>query len=407
MLLFSPAIKAASAFALGGAAFALANLLLARHLTTQAYGEFSLILAIGILGIPLGTLSLDAVVLRHRPGPQTKLLKLSIVTGVIVGILIAATAWVIYSTDPGFLPLIVLAIAAGSVARMSSSVYQSEKRYKSSLLLIQSQNITLILAAIAAGLFVGVSAETVYSAYAGHWALAAIIGWLSLKQFSGLKADDTWKVPWAESPPLFGHLVAAQLTGQLDRLMIPKLLDIESLATFGVLSALVLAPFKMFQAGMGYTLIPGLRLAATKDERKDIVTHEARTAAFVIIVAIASGFIVAPWVTNLFLQGKYELGHVLIAAAVSAGSLQVLVMFVSSIVMALGSRAHLTSLNRGTWLALLISIAGGWWGSRWGLPGIVLGFAVGSLTRIVIAAFIAVNVWQKPEKGTSESISPI
>jgi len=399
MKLISPAIKAASAFTLGGAAFAFANLLLARHLSTQEYGNFALILAITTVSIPLGSIGLDAIVLRHRPGPQTRLLKLSIFTGLTIGSLVALSGWLAYSIAKGFLPLLVLAIAAGTVARMSASIYQSEKRYKASLWLLQSQNITLILAAISAGLFISVSTKTVYCAYAAHWLLAAIIGWVSVKQFSGLRVNTSWKVPWAESVPLFGHLLAAQLTAQLDRLLIPKLLDIESLATFGVLAALVIAPFKMFQAGMGYTLIPGLRTATSKKERRDILAHEGKTAASVIIIAIASGFIIAPWITMLFLQGKYVLGYPLIGAAVFAGTLQIAIVFLSSIVTALGSRRQLALLNHGTWFALAISIAGGWWGTHWGLPGVVLGFSAGGLMRIAIAASIAMRVWHGPERS--------
>jgi hypothetical protein len=406
MKIISPAIKAASVFTLGGAAFSLANLLLARNLSTHDYGEFFLVLAITTVSIPLGTVSLDAIALRHRPGPKTQLLKLSILTGLIIGTSIAVIAWLAYSMKLVFIPLLALAIAAGSVARMSASIYQSEKKYKHSLWLLQSQNITLILSAIAAGLFVSVSTQKVYSVYTAHWILAAIIGWISLKRFSDLAVNDSWKVPWAETAPLFGYVIAAQLTAQLDRLLIPKFLDVESLATFGVLSALVIAPFKMFQIGMGYTLIPGLRTAINRNERTAILTHEVKTAAFVIAVAIASGFIVAPWITKLFLKGKYELEFTLIGAAVFAGSLQVLIIFVSSIVTALGSKMHLTLLNRGTWLALLISIGSGWWGSRWGLPGVILGFAVGGLFRIVIASTIAMRTWEQPDKSRTGEFPP-
>ena len=103
MKLLSPAIKAASAFALGGAAFALANLLLARSLSTQAYGEFSLVLAITTLGVSLGPLSLDAVVLRHRPGPRGMLFGFSLMTGAAVAAVAATVGWAIYSIEAGFL----------------------------------------------------------------------------------------------------------------------------------------------------------------------------------------------------------------------------------------------------------------------------------------------------------------
>ena len=406
MKLISPAIKAASAFTLGGAAFALANLLLARHLSTEAYGEFSLVLAMAVLGISLGPLSLDAIVLRHRPGPRPKLFGLSLVTGIAVAMVAVAAGTFVYAIDGGYLVSLSLAITTGSVARLGASVYQSEKKFKISLWLIQSQNITLIVAAIASGLVAAVSAHMVFFAYALHWTAAAIVGLLTLRYVSRLSVNESWVVPWRESVPLFGYLVTVQLAAQLDRLIIPKLLDIESLATFGVLSALVLAPFKMFQTGVGYTLVPGLRNADSKSGRRKILVHEAGVTALVIAGGAASGFIVAPWFADLFLKGKYVLGPALVAAAVFAGSMRVLVMFISSIVTALGTQRHLAWLNRGSWLALGASVAGGWWGSQWGLAGLVFGFSLGSFLRALLAAAVATKVWQKPADGDLQIVTP-
>ena len=70
MKLLSPAIKVATVFTMGGASSAVANLLLARHLTKLDYGEFSLVLAIATFSLILGPVSLDEMVLRARPGPH-------------------------------------------------------------------------------------------------------------------------------------------------------------------------------------------------------------------------------------------------------------------------------------------------------------------------------------------------
>jgi O-antigen/teichoic acid export membrane protein len=331
---------------------------------------------------------------------------LSLLTGAAVGGFAVTAGHLVYSIDSGFLIALSLAIAAGSVARLSASIYQSEKRFKISLWLIQSQNITLIGAAIAAGLVTIVSAQVVFSAYALHWFAAAVVGLLTLRQVSRIPENPGWKVPWRESLPLFGYLVTVQLAAQLDRLIIPKLLDIESLATFGVLSALVLAPFKMFQTGVGYTLVPGLRNSDSKASRRKILVHEAGITALVVAGGAASGFLIAPWFAELFLKGKYVLGPTLIAAAVFAGTMRVLVMFISSIVTALGDQEHLTWMNRGSWLALAASIAGGWWGSQWGLAGLVFGFSLGSFLRALLAGAVAAKVWQKPSDGDLGIVTP-
>jgi len=400
MKILSPAIKAASVFALGGAAFALANLVLARNLSMQEYGQFALILAILNLGIPLGPVGLDAAILRHRPGPDKKLLRISIVVGVLIGALMAIGARLAYSLDVAVVSVLGIAVMAGSITRMSASVYQSEKRFSVSLWLIQSQNITLILAALAAGLAAAITPTTVFTLFTVHWVVVAVTGWVLLIYFSKIETKDNWQIPWREIPALFGYIITVQLAGQLDKLMLPKVLDIESLATFGVLSALVLAPYKVFQAGVGFTLIPGLRTAKTRGDRNRTILHEARTTMLVIALGVISGFLVAPWVAKIFLAGKYELGNLLIGAAVFAGTVRVLVMFVSSIVTALGSQTQLASLNRGSWLALLLSVLGGWWGAQWGLPGFIAGFAVGSVFRVALAAEIAAKVWREPGSPT-------
>lgn len=398
MNLLSPAIKAATGFTLGGAAFAVANLVLARHLTPEAYGQLALLLAITNLSIPLGPMSLDTIILRHRPGPQRQQLGFSILSGLVAGLIIATLTWKIYPIDSRLLVFMVVAILAGSVARVAASVYQAEERYGLSMGLIQSQNITLIVVALAVGLWAGVGSHTVYATYTIHWVVVAVIGGALLSIGSRRRAIGTWKVPWGECPPLLGYLIAAQLLIQLDRLIIPKFLDLQSLALFGVLAALVLAPYKMLEVGVAYTLVPGLRGADTKPARLAIILDEIKSAVLVFIGALASAFLLAPLIAEAFLQGKYVLEPKLIGAAVFAGTLQVIARFTVSIVTALGDRTHLSWITRTSWLTLFLAVLCGWFGSFWGLPGLILGLSVGSLARIVVAALIAFHVWNQPDR---------
>ncbi len=391
--MLSPAIKAASAFALGGVGFAAANLILARNLSPQDYGQFALLLAIQYVGMPLGILGLNAAVLRHQPGPQIKLLRVSLIMGAAIGVIFAIVAWRLYAFDIVAVTMLAFAIFFGSVARMASSIFQSERHYNISLWLLQSQNFSLIAIALAASMIAGVTFLTIFSVSMVHWLVVAIVSWFLLLKVSKLKATEGWKIPWGEVPALYGYIITVEVAWQLDKLLIPLLLDIESLAAFGVLSAFVLAPFKMFQTGVGYTLIPTLKAASSGAERSSALLHEAKTSLFVVGVGSASAFLLAPRLVELFLAGKYELPMALIAASVFAGTTRILEMFISSIVTALGEPRQLMALNKSAWLALMISIAGSWYGSQWGLPGLIAGFSLGSVTKTLFAATIAVRVW--------------
>lgn len=392
MSILSPAIKVATAFTMGGAASATAGILLARHLSTQEFGHFSLVLAICTFSIPLGSMGLETIVLRRRAEPAPYLVKSSLISGAFGGLAVPAIAWYVYGLDAAYLILIGITVTAASVTRVGASIYQSKQKYNWSLWLIQSQNMTLILAAAAAGVYAGIAEKFIFSVYAFHWVLASAVCWLSLWHFWGLRSDDSFTAPWAERAPLFGHLATLQLFSTLDRFLIPKLLDIESLATFGVLAILIISPFKMFEIGMGYTLVPGLRGADSREDRKTIILSEARAALLVITLAIFSGFFLAPWANELLLGQKYHLSQSLIAAAAFAGALKVTASFASSIVIALGNNGELRWLNFNAWISLLTSVAFAWIGSRWGLAGLIAGFSVGSLTRIVVAGSLAKKV---------------
>src|SRR5450631_2130489 len=66
-LISSASFLGAATFALGGAGFALANVLLAAALSPAQFGLLSLIMALMWIGWACGPLGLDVVIKRHRP----------------------------------------------------------------------------------------------------------------------------------------------------------------------------------------------------------------------------------------------------------------------------------------------------------------------------------------------------
>ena len=71
-----------------------------------------------------------------------------------------------------------------------------------------------------------------------------------------------------EQLDLVALLGAGLVFMQLERLVIPRVLTYEDLATFGVVSSLVASPFRMLQNAVFYTIIPRLRGAPPVEERR-------------------------------------------------------------------------------------------------------------------------------------------
>ena len=88
----SPALRAAVALTLGGAAFALGNLALARVLPKEEYGRFSLALAIVMIGILTGPLGAQVIVNRHRTDPGRRLLTRTLSTSGLVGLALTSVS---------------------------------------------------------------------------------------------------------------------------------------------------------------------------------------------------------------------------------------------------------------------------------------------------------------------------
>src|SRR4029453_13842428 len=88
----SPALRAAIAVTISGAAFAIGNLLLARALPKEEYGRFALVLAISVIGIVTGPLAANVIVNRQPVNPGPRLLVRTLTTSSIVGIGLAIVA---------------------------------------------------------------------------------------------------------------------------------------------------------------------------------------------------------------------------------------------------------------------------------------------------------------------------
>ena len=386
-------------FGASGAGFALANILLARGLPKGEYALFTLVLALMNLGAPLAAAGIDVVAvrrpLRYGPGLLGQVLFASSVVSLGVGLVGAA-----YRLGPAQVAMIVAAGVAGGVSLVAAGEYQRRHRLARSLVIVHAPNLVLLVAAaatLAAGVTVAWPPLLLLTA---GFALCAIGGWAPLLREPPGAAGDT-ALPWREAFSLFGANASGTLLTQLDRLIIPHLLPLSMLATYGALSAVVGSLFRVLQRGIGYALLPRLRSAGSVRERRRLVLKEARMVAVVVLAGSLVLWFATPLVEDWLLGGKYRFAPSLVLATILVGLAKIVTGFSRATVTALADGRELALVNLTGWVSVALAVGAAFIGARWGLAGVIYGVGLGWLMRSLASLAITVRHLRHAPPGTA------
>ena len=373
-------------YAASGGAYALANLLLARVLPERDYAVFTLVLTMMTLGPALAAAGLDGVAvrggLRFVPGVA---LRVWLAAGAVA--LALAAAATTYAVQPVGIVLILVASLVGGATAVAAAEFQRRHRFTLSLMLLHIPNYSLLLAAAVAAGLGAADGWLPLGIMALGFVVAGIYGWWLLLRERPNGAEGVG-VPWREAVSLASTNASGTIMTQLDRLIIPYLLPLGSLATYGVLSSVAGSLFRVVQRGVGYALLPRLRSAAGVSERRRLVAGEARLVAAVALVGSLGIWATMPLVEHWLLADRYDFSDALVVATLVAGCAKLLQAFSRAGVTALADRRELGLVNLSGWISLLVSIVGAVVGARWGLTGLIYGVAAGWLVRTLAAVVI-------------------
>jgi O-antigen/teichoic acid export membrane protein len=393
----SPTLRTVAIYAVSGLGFVGANLVLARLLPTAEYGLFTLIIAFVNLGFPLGTAGIDGVVVRRHLEAEPEVLRRAVGAGLMVGLALAVVAETAYRVSFLMLVIVLISTVAGSVMMVAAARFQSEQRFGMSLALTQSPNLVLVLAALTVALAHSAGAWLPLSIVALGFLLAAVVGWRVLLRERGGQPATSTRFSWREALSFAGLNAAGLVLLQLDRLLIPHVLTVHDLATYGVLAAVAGSLFRVLSMGVGYTLVPRLRAAESIAERRVLIGHEARLVGAIVIGGTIVIWFATPLIERWLLLGKYHLTGALVLAAVVGGTVKVLNGFAKSIVSALSTPAELSVVNLLGWVSVGVAIMAGLIGARWGLSGVIYGVAVGWGIRALSCLVLAARHLRLPE----------
>ena len=378
-------------FGLGGVGYALGNLLLARALPPAQFGVFTLFVALVQIGASLAPVGLDGQVNR-RPGGVVLPGRVLLPSG-IVAAAAAIFASTLYRLDTALVVALVISVTAGGATHVAAAIFQSRLRFGLSLSLSQGLAVALLGMGAAAVIAGGAEPQVLAALVAAYYVSSAGVGWglLGRERPRGPTAAH----PFSEGLSLLGITAAALILMQMERLLTPRLLTLEDLATFAVVASIVGSPFRMLQMGAGYTLLPRLSTASSQEDRRLLVRREA-VAVMVIGVAAALVILVAaPWVAEWLLAGKYELSSALMIAALVSAAVKLADGFATTIVWALANRRQLAMLNWVSWTCAAVGIVGAWVGARWGLIGLMYGVTLGWVSRGAVAGALAAKLLRR------------
>ena len=387
-LWYSPTLRSVFVYGASGLGFAGANLMLARLLPTTEYALFTLVLALANLGYSLAPAGVDGIVNRRLLDAGPRLLRRTLGASLPVGLVFVLVARLAYQMSPLMMGVLFVSTVAGGAMAVAGAQFQSERRFGISLALTQSPNLVLLVAALAVAVFDNREAWLPLIISAVGFLLAAVYGWVVLfRERKSHPPRDTW-FPWSEALAFAGLNVAGLFLIQLDRLIIPYVLPLEDLATYGVLAAIAGSLFRVLQMGVGYTLVPRLRVAGSIVERRHLIAHEARLVLAMVVVGTVAIWVVTPWIERWLLDGKYHLAGSLLVAALVSGVAKIIDAFAKSTVTALATPSELSLVNLLGWACVVLAIGASLFGGRWGLEGVIYGVAIGWLTRALAAFYI-------------------
>lgn len=387
-LLTHPSFSASAVFLLSGAAFAVGNLLLARSMSVEAFGQFALALAlfnIFVLVLPLG---IDQFVLRHRIDLDARLIGMVAAAALVGGG--AVSAGVVAIAGLSFTAGVALAvsIASGAIIVTANAALRSTARNRWGLAFTTGASWLLLLIGSISLMFPPDGAAAPMLAFAaGNAAMAVLAVTMAVEQRT-IDASPI-VIDWHEAFTLLGVAAISTLALQVERLLVPAALGLDDLAIFAVLASTAIFPIRLLVAGTGFSLVPRLRRASGRRELRSIVLQEVLFMGGVAVLASLAILIATPIVVPWLTGGAYAVSYALAGAACLNGISKLAQSMIAAIVTGCGNKRDIAQLNGLSIVWLAVACASGLVGAHFGLIGLLVSISIGGLAVSLFAVPIA------------------
>lgn len=389
-LVRSKSIHMASWIGVGGVALTVANLAYAHLLEPEEFGFLSLLQAILSLAVPVAPLGFDTLILRGELG-STGLSIRAAGTATLIGAPILCCVFAtLYDLSVPALFALIIACALGGLSRVFLVIYQADFKLNTAQAIGQSPTLVFLLGAVLLLILENKTLESAMSWLILSYILSGAVGFViyrtlpvgprDTKLSCMLSASERWR----RALSFVAIAASVYVLLQAERLVIPKTLSLADLATFAVAWSVAGSPYKLLTSGIGFALVPRLRVTKSAKARRTLVFTELRLAATVGVISAALLIPFSDLAIEYLYGGKYEVTLSLITAIVLSGLIRLTYGVASSMITALAEGRELQLLNLSGWLTTAGAIFLASVLSRYGLYGVVIGVTAGWLSRTII-----------------------
>ena len=382
-----PSFGPAVVYGLAGIAFIFGTLVMSLAMPAAEFAEATLLVAVCNLAVAAGPAGMNGIVLRYNLRTDAKLLSIGALVVLIFALLTTAIVYQVYDLPISTAAILFTSVLTGGLAFSAIPKLQRRRNFVGAAYIAQSSAIWMSLAALVmlTG-FAGTSWFPLILITAG-FIVSCIV---SFKTLVSHRHTDTIAKPrmWKEAMHFWGIALSSELMSQLERLLIPFLLDIKAVGSFAVVAAVAIAPYRVIELATATTLVTRLQSAKSAKSRMQVFYRES---LLLIPISVGGGAVLLfaglP-ICEFVRPDVDDITYTVLAMGAFSGFCRVLTSLSRSVASAFCTPRELALVNGSSWFAIAAGVLAAWALADYGLAGVILGFSIGWLTRAVLTGIL-------------------
>jgi len=395
-LFSSPSLYSAILMATGGVALACANLILAKVLDINDFGRVVLFQAMASIAIGVAPLGVDSLLVRRELGFSRKLLSRIPIIACSLAILFACGDFLFDNrrTTIDEALLFGLACFGGGIARLAICSEQSRERFWHGQLISQAPYLCFLLFSIVLLFIESPTWRLGLVAFVLGQLIGAALGFAITEENHFGEPGMTSAGFRSRAFSFLAIFLSVLLLSNLERLVVAGCLGLEAVATFGVAATLIVSPYRILAAGIGFTLMPRLVKKPSGSIKRKLLLEEVLVATVFGVLGGILLLLLAPLLISTLYEDKFRVPPILLICLLISGLIRTAYGIVSASVGGIGDTRTLRQFNLYGWLGTGVAAVAAILLSSVGPSGVVVGVGLGWVIRIFAGLILMRTVWK-------------